>query len=149
MTGPQPYDVVALARIRTGASASDLGWRDEFYRTVCRTHGLPLNALPARPPAPVELPIVAASGEYVWQKSTGTLTRGKRALALSARQTEAFDTLHRHLESSGDGFLPARTLGRTPMQDTVIALKKKLVPFGIYIDTHKGPHGGHRLRIEP
>jgi hypothetical protein len=61
-----PFNRDAIARIRKGATARDLGWDETFYVRVCRQHALPM--MPSVEPTPVmELQPVAATIEPLAQ----------------------------------------------------------------------------------
>jgi hypothetical protein len=72
MTEPALYTPATLARIRAGASASDIGWPDERYNRICDMYGIERRAVVAASIIPKSVAISSLS----YNPSTGIVHRG-------------------------------------------------------------------------
>ncbi len=157
-----PYNTDALTRIGNGACARELGWDDEFYKHICRKHGLgavasqslkthiaPEIAPEATPPAlPTPTPTTTAHGFF--NAKTRDLHYGAMLICMPRRQADVF--LH---ICAGTPAKPANghTIAqRIDLQNTdnigghVLALRNRLKAIGIKIDAARTrSRGGYWL----
>jgi len=160
-TAPErmPFTVAALARIKNGATARDLGWPETFYISVCRKHGLePTRSHPPKTQAAPEIAAVVAppapaapmpdpeplpdNGECVFETSSRTLRRGALTLTLAPRQAELIVLIAKATtEHPAVGPYLAERMHievHGGIGGHIVALRKKVAPLGIKIGAVAG-----------
>lgn len=87
-----PFNRDALARIRRGATAADLGWDDTFYTRICRQHGVspvftaPVTPVAATQTAPLPIDMLAHHPRRcAFDPATNILTRNQMSVTLTPR----------------------------------------------------------------
>lgn len=94
-----------------------------------------------------------------WDRVTRTLSTKDRSVVLPAGQAVIFDVLWRadpgqYINSNEicerihkAGFERARFWAPSTVNQSILYLKVKLLPFGIGVDAAKGWRGGYRMRL--
>jgi hypothetical protein len=151
---PAPYTPATLARIRAGATASELGWPADQYNRICERHGIE-----KRPDVLVMEKRLGRSiiGQVSYNPSTGIIHRGYNDVLLSiAREKIAFEHLFA-LASSGDETFVTRAklieiggnCSEQTMRKVMYRLGDRLGKVKCRVQASFGPHGGYRLVVEP
>lgn len=151
-----PYTTAALAWIRKGATAGDLGWDDLFYRSVCRKHSIPPNvsfpktqAAPEIAEAPPISPEPIRDGECVFDLRTMNLMRGGVVKTLTPRLGKLFcilATLPQGSRITGHLLADRQGIGSTNISTYVNSLREAIQPLGIFVKGHQGrQNAGYEL----
>lgn len=149
------YNTDALARIKNGATARELGWDENFYTSVCRKHGLEQIRAPKTQTTPeieTTAPLAPSNpeplddGEIIFETTTRLLRRGALTLTLAMRQSDlvVLITKSNHQHPATGRYLAERMHldVHGGIGGHIIALRKKLAPLGIKIGAQVGRGGG-------
>lgn len=148
-----PYNPGTLNRIRKGSCARDLGWDDEFYRSVCRKHGIepvtvmlstvvapprtPLSCSSAGVPKPAPTSVKSPTGPVTYDIINREVRRGAVIVNLSGTAQAIFEYLRDvpdgHL-AGGPAIAGSAGIGTSSVATMVRALAKKLRPLGIGVE---------------
>ena len=171
MTTSAPYTPATLNRIRQGASALQLGWREERYVRVCRDHGIePVAAAPVsvvtieRPKVIIVAEVVREPAPYIppampmggvgpyWDDETGTFCCGPACVTVSSlQQIKIMNRLFGSYRVSDAARLSgaeiADMLGTSPecARQHIFNLSRKIAPTGWCVTGNKGRGGGYQL----
>jgi hypothetical protein len=155
MTDYVPYTPKVIQLIRNGARATDLGWADSMYASVCRAHGLePQHG--ADKPTVKPAPPPTIEGPVRYSSAAQEITRESQALALSRVQGRVFAVLLDRWRSGAQGFISTAailssigaTTSEKAMKENIARLSAKLTLLRMWIESKQGAMGGYRLRVD-
>lgn len=161
---PVPYTPGAVARLRAGATAEQLGWSRDFFERIRRQHGIDIKPVPPAVPAdPAKqdvkpkavAAVVPASPDEVprFDRGTSSVQYCGALVTLGPVQAKVFEALfdlhgadplvfHDKTVVAARAQIEAYTISHA-----VRGMNQKLPRIALYVETKKGRHGGYRLRI--
>lgn len=147
MNPPVPYTREAIARMRQGATAVDLGWDQATYQRRARHHGIEVapSAIAAAVPEP-DPDLIR------WDVRTGEFARGKVRFAMPDKMARIFDVLHRRFAAGDLDYMPTtdllaatRIAYQTKACKVIAAFNDRARPCGLRIEN--AIRRGYRLVV--
>lgn len=168
-----PYNPSALVRIKSGATAFDLGWDQNFYERVCREHGLapvhmpdgvtprpnlpppavpatPLSAAAAARPEPRAASVPSAGEALIIDRARRELRRNGKSVLLPRAVFDVFEVLARLPPTwtvSGDQMATRTGTSKPTIKAYMSTLRTTLRPLGLDIPRRwRGDDRGYCLQ---